>query len=53
MGVAKLAEAAIITATTSGRGSTPSESASPMAMGVTTTATALLVTSSVRIQVST
>ena len=52
MGVAKLADAAIITATTSGRGSNPSACASPMAMGVTTTATALFDTSSVRNEVS-
>ena len=49
---AKLAEAATITATTSGRGSKPSAVASPMAIGVTTTATALFDTSSVKTEVS-
>jgi hypothetical protein len=47
MGVAKQAEAAIITATSSGRGSTPVASASAMAMGAMITAMALLDTSSV------
>jgi hypothetical protein len=47
MGVAKQAEAAIITATRRGRASTPVASASAMAMGAMITAMALLDTSSV------
>src|SRR5690606_35162580 len=46
--VRKLALAANITATTKGRGSMPRVWASVMARGVTITATALLVTTSVR-----
>ena len=49
MGVAKASVAANITATTSGRGSSPRLCASAIATGVTITATALLDRSSVRI----
>ena len=52
MGVAKLALAATITATTSGRGSRPIAVASPIAIGVITTATALFDTISVSTEVS-
>ena len=50
--VAKDAEAPNITATTNPRGSTPSSAPSPMAIGAMITATALLDTISVRIEVS-
>jgi hypothetical protein len=50
-GVAKDAEAASMTATTKVRASNPNAFASPIAMGFTTTAIALLNASSVRIEV--
>ena len=48
MGVEKLALAAIIMATTRGLGSNPNDVANPMAIGVINTATALLLTNSVK-----
>src|SRR3546814_11264664 len=49
IGVAKQAEAPIISAMTSGRGSTPSSAASASVTGVISAATALLLSSSDRI----
>ena len=48
MGVEKLALAAIIMATTRGLGSNPNDVANPTAIGVINTATALLLTNSVK-----